>query len=174
MQKIRKAKESDKKAIVDCIINAFQKDFSGFINQVGREKAQSFLEDSLKIENFYLIENEKHFGFLIGWLMYIINFREFEVNYCDSEDVGYIEFVGVKQKFQGQGFASSLLRKVISDTNYKTYLLDVVDTNAAAINCYSRLNFVEIKREKVRFSKSKGFNEKIFMEYKKESEMSDN
>lgn len=37
MQKIRKAKESDKKAIVDCIIDAFQKDFSGFINQVGRE-----------------------------------------------------------------------------------------------------------------------------------------
>ena len=36
MQKIRKAKESDKKAIVDCIINAFQKDFSGFTNQVGR------------------------------------------------------------------------------------------------------------------------------------------
>lgn len=199
MQKIRQAKESDKKAIVDCIINAFQKDFSGFINQVGREKVQGFLEDSLKIENFYLIENEKeiiwvlalsnikgrvmynakkaaqkHFGFLIGWLMYIVNFREFEVNYCDSEDVGYIEFVGLKQKFQGQGFASSLLRKVISDTNYKTYLLDVVDTNAAAINCYSRLNFVEIKREKVRFSKSKGFNEKIFMEYKKESEMSDN
>ena len=59
MQKIRKAKESDKKAIVDCIINAFQKAFSGFINQVGREKVQSFLEDSLKIENFYLIENEK-------------------------------------------------------------------------------------------------------------------
>ena len=131
MQKIRQAKESDKKAIVDCIINAFQKDFSGFINQVGREKVQGFLEDSLEIENFYLIENEKeiiwvlalsnikgrvmcnakkaaqkHFGFLIGWLMYIVNFREFEVNYCDSEDVGYIEFVGLKQKFQGQGFAS--------------------------------------------------------------------
>ena len=49
---------------------------------------------------------QKHFGFLIGWLMYIVNFREFEVNYCDSEDVGYIEFVGVKQNFQGQGFAS--------------------------------------------------------------------
>ena len=59
MQKISQAKESDKRAIVDCIINAFQKDFSGFINQVGREKVQSFLEDSLKIENFYLIENEK-------------------------------------------------------------------------------------------------------------------
>ena len=59
MQKIRQAKESDKRAIVDCITNAFQKDFSGFINQVGREKVQSFLEDSLKIENFYLIENEK-------------------------------------------------------------------------------------------------------------------
>jgi hypothetical protein len=44
-------------------------------------------------------EIQKHFGFLIGWLMYIVNFREFEVNYCDSEDVGYIEFVGVKQKF---------------------------------------------------------------------------
>ena len=37
MEKIRQAKESDKRAIVDCIINAFQKDFSGFINQVGRE-----------------------------------------------------------------------------------------------------------------------------------------
>ena len=44
MEKIRQAKESDKRAIVDCIINAFQKDFSGFINQVGREKVQSFLE----------------------------------------------------------------------------------------------------------------------------------
>jgi hypothetical protein len=51
-------------------------------------------------------EIQKHFGFLIGWLMYIVNFREFEINYCDSEDVGYIEFVGLKQKFQGQGFAS--------------------------------------------------------------------
>ena len=71
MEKIRQANESVKGAIVDCIINAFQKDFSGFINQVGREKVQSFLEDSLKIENFYLIENEKE----IIWVLALSNIK---------------------------------------------------------------------------------------------------
>ncbi|WP_428768380.1 hypothetical protein V1L52_07415 [Treponema sp. HNW] len=43
----------------------------------------------------------------------------------------------------------------------------MTDTNYAAINCYTELGFIEIKREKVMFGKQKGFKEKIFMEYKK-------
>lgn len=195
MGKVRKASETDRKDIVCCILDAFEKDFSEFIKNVGIEKVKKFLEDCLRVNCFYLIENEhgvigvlalsdkneramsqtkikakKHFGFFIGWLLYMANFRDFEINHCDSENTAFIEFVAVKQDFQKKGFASLLIKNVISETSYKTYLLDVMDKNLAAINCYIKLGFAESKREKVRFSKQKGFKEKIFMEYKKDEQ----
>lgn len=195
MKKIRQAQESDRKKIVDCILDAFQKDFSEFINKVGKDKVQNFLEECIRINCFYIIEAEheimgvlalsdikgravhgakktaqKYFGFFVGRILYMANFKDFEINYCKSDTTGFIEFVAVKQKFQGRGIASFLMTKIISSTNYTSYLLDVTDTNTAAINCYTKLGFVEIKREKVMFGKQKGFKEKIFMEYKKEDE----
>lgn len=194
MKVIRRAKEDDKKEIVNCILDAFQRDFSGFINSVGREKVQQFLEESICSDFFYLMEDEqvimgvlalsddrgralkeakkaaqKHFGFLFGWILYLVNFKEFEKVYCDSPDAAFIEFVAVKQEFQGRGIATDLLKRVISESPYKCYILDVVDTNHAAISCYNKLNFSEIKREKVKFGKQKGFQEKIFMEYRKKT-----
>lgn len=63
MEKIRKAGENDKKDVIDCVLDAFQKDFSGFINNVGIEKVRNFLEDILNIDCFYIIESEQE---LIG------------------------------------------------------------------------------------------------------------
>ncbi|MGU7777618.1 GNAT family N-acetyltransferase [Streptococcus suis] len=190
MEKIRKAGENDKKDVIDCILDAFQKDFSGFINNVGIEKVRNFLEDILNIDCFYIIESEqeligamalsdingrvaynikksaqKHFGFLMGWLIYIVNFREFEINHCESNDTGFIEFVAIKQKFQGKGHAPLLIKNVMNEKKCKKYLLDVVDTNLSAIKCYSRMGFSEVKREKTKFVVLKEFNENIFMEY---------
>lgn len=193
MRKVRRAEESDKKEIVSCILDAFKKDFSEFIHRVGKERVQAFLEDSLEAGCFYLMEDQqdllgvmaltdssgravrqskkaaqKNFGFLFGFLMYLANFSEFEINYCDAENMGYIEFVAVKESFQGGGIASAMLKEVISETGYERYLLDVTDRNFAAVNCYRKLGFSEVRREKVRFRKQKGFREKIFMEYRKE------
>ncbi|UTC65366.1 GNAT family N-acetyltransferase [Treponema sp. OMZ 788] len=195
MKKIRQAQESDRNKIVDCILDAFQKDFSEFINKVGKNKVESFLTECIRINCFYLIETEqeiigvlalsdikgraingakkaaqKYFGAFVGRILYMANFKDFEINYCKSETIGFIEFAAVRQKFQGRGIASFLITKVISETSYTNYLLDVVDTNYAAINCYTKLGFIEIKRDKVMFGKQKGFKEKIFMEYKKEDE----
>ncbi|MEL3906077.1 MAG: GNAT family N-acetyltransferase [Treponema sp.] len=192
MEKIRQAQESDRKKIVDCILDAFQKDFAEFINKVGKDKIENFLEECIRINCFYLIEVEqeiigvlalsnikgravhgakkaaqKYFGFFFGLILYMANFKDFEINYCTSENTGFIEFVAVKKKFQGRGIASFLMKKVISETSYTSYFLDVVDTNSAAINCYTKLGFIETKREKVMFAQQKGFKEKIFMEYKK-------
>lgn len=188
---IRQAEKKDKIEIVSCILDAFGKNFAEFISQIGKEKVQRFLEDSIRTDCFYIMEKDgetigvtavsnsesralahakeaahKNFGFLIGTLMYRMNFREFETNYCDSKNVGYIEFVAIKQKFQNQGMASTMLCEIISKKDFESYILDVVDTNLAAIRCYEKIGFIEIRREKVRFSKQKGFQEKIFMEYK--------
>ncbi len=187
MEKIRQAREIDRREVVDCILDAFQKDFTEFINAVGREKVEGFLKDSLKIDCFYVIEAEqkitgvlalsnikgramhkarkvaqKHFGTVFGLILYMAHFREFEINYCNSRHTACVEFVAVRQNCQGKGLASLLIKEVISETNYKNYLLDVKDTNTSAIACYNKLGFVEFKREKVRFVKQKGFKEKIF------------
>lgn len=192
MEKVRRALETDRKEIVDCILDAFDKLFSDFIKSVGRNKVQKFLEETLQVDRFFLIENEQEiigtlaisdikgraicgsekvaqrvFGPMIGWILYRVHFKEFEIDHCGSKNMGYIEFVAIKQKFQGRGLASVLMKRVISETDHEGYLLDVVDTNIPAIRCYSRLGFREIKREKVRFSKQKGFKQKIFMEYRK-------
>lgn len=192
MKEIRQAKEADKKEIVNCILDAFQKDFSGFIKSVGRERVQQFLEECIREDLFYLMQDgseiigvsalsddrgralqgiqnsaRKYFGLLFGWILYLVNFKEFEKMYCDSPDTAFIEFVAVKQEFQGRGIAGALLKEVISKTPYRSYLLDVVNTNDRAIHCYRKLKFTEMRREKVRFSKQKGFTEKIFMEYRK-------
>lgn len=188
---IRQAEKKDKIKIVSCILDAFGKNFAEFISQIGKEKVQRFLEDSIRTDCFYIMERDgetigvtavsdsesralahvkeaarKNFGFIIGGLMYLVNFKEFETNYCDSKNVGYIEFVAIKQKFQNQGMASAMLSEILFKTDFEIYLLDVVDTNLAAIRCYKKIGFSEIRREKVRFSKQKGFQEKIFMEYK--------
>lgn len=51
--------------------------------------------------------------------------------------------------------------------NYNAYVLDVTDINIPAINCYNNLGFKEFKRIKEKHGRQKGFNEKIYMEYKK-------
>ncbi|MDO4794310.1 MAG: GNAT family N-acetyltransferase [Filifactor alocis] len=192
MEKIRRAEEADRREVVECILDAFQKDFAEFINKVGRDKVQNFLEAGLRIHCFYVMELEREiiavlalsnirgramrqtkkaaqnsFGALFGGLLYMANFKDFDINYCTSKHTACIEFVAVRQDFRGRGLASILIKRVISETGYKSYILDVVDTNHAAIKCYSKLNFVETKREKVRFSKQRGFKEKIFMEYRR-------
>ncbi|PID82579.1 MAG: hypothetical protein CSB16_00390 [Clostridiales bacterium] len=196
MEKIRQAEKFDRREVVDCILDAFQKDFSKFISAVGREKVQGFLEDSLRMECFYVIESEQdivgvlalsniqgramhkarkvaqnYFGNLFGLIIYMTHFREFEINYCNSKHTACVEFVAVRQNVQGRGLASLLIKEVISQTSYKNYLLDVVDTNISAIACYRKLGFVEIKRKKVRFGKQKGFKEKIFMEYRRKGKI---
>ena len=46
-------------------------------------------------------------------------------------------------------------------------VLQLTDVNISAINCYNNLGFEEYKRVKEKHGKQKGFNEKIYMKYKK-------
>ncbi|WP_353626048.1 hypothetical protein [Bacillus sp. JCM 19041] len=43
-------------------------------------------------------------------------------------------------------------------------ILEVVDTNESAYRLYRKLGFLELERKKERFSKLKGFKERIYME----------
>ena len=50
-------------------------------------------------------------------------------------------------------------------TNYQDFVLDVTDINNNAIKCYMSIGFEEFKRIPEKYSKQKGFNEKIFIRY---------
>ena len=58
--------------------------------------------------------------------------------------------------------AKKLLRAVIENNpQYTEFILDVASDNPSAIKCYTDFGFVEVKREKVKFTKII----KIFMKY---------
>ena len=93
--------------------------------------------------------------------------EEFESKLDYPVTTGYIEFVSVKKDYRRKGVATTLIKESLKLSSYDDYVLDVTDINISAINCYNNLGFEEYKRVKEKHGKQKGFNEKIYMKYKK-------
>ena len=85
-----------------------------------------------------------------------------------SPETGYIEFVAVDEKKRGQGVATALLAKVVSDTPYSEYLLDVEQGNAPARRCYEKFGFIEIGREVEIKENPRRVRNKVYMGYVRE------
>lgn len=80
----------------------------------------------------------------------------------------YIDIIGVSKKYQRKGIASELLDHVFHNYDYSSFLLSVTDINVNAIECYIKNGFKEIKREKIKYAKQRGFSGYIYLMYTKE------
>ncbi len=110
---------------------------------------------------------KKYFGFFKGVIAKKVLKEEFESKLDYPITTGYIEFVSVKKEYKRKGIATTLIKESLKLSDFNDYVLDVTDINTSAINCYNNLGFKEFKRMKEKHGKQKGFNEKIYMRYKK-------
>ncbi|MNM77034.1 Acetyltransferase (GNAT) family protein [compost metagenome] len=78
----------------------------------------------------------------------------------------YFEAVATAKEARGRGVASLLNNELISRLGYEDYILEVVDTNIAAIRLYEKLGYTEFRRKPQRwFRKQAGFNARIYMRW---------
>lgn len=187
---VRKAKSVERNNIALCISEAFENDFSVLCKDI--VTTAKAISSGIIIDKFYVAElnNEivgvlaisncngravitdsssykKYFGFIKGIIAKIVLKEEFESKLDYPITTGYIEFVSVKKDYRRKGVATALIKESLKLSNYNDYVLDVTNVNISAINCYNNLGFEEYKRIKEKHSKQKGFNEKIYMKYKK-------
>lgn len=107
------------------------------------------------------------FGFVKGTISYAVMKGEFNRPLTYPDDTGYIECVATAVSARGKGVSTALFRHVLENARYRRYVLEVVDTNDTACRLYKKLGFAEIERKKERFSKLKGFHERIYMSFTK-------
>ncbi len=80
-------------------------------------------------------------------------------------DSSYIEFVGTVKIAQGKGVASAITKAILETTPYKRLVLEVVDTNTAAIRLYTKFGFKEFERKAEENPEQTGISYRIYMEY---------
>lgn len=111
----------------------------------------------------------KHLGLIKGTIARFVLKKEFEqLRDHPPVDTGSIGFVGTHSKYQGQGVASQIIRHILENTHYHTYMIEeVADTNLAAMNLYQKLGFQEYKRTPVspKLAKKIGINSFIALKY---------
>ena len=185
---IRQADENDRSAIALCIAEGFKKDFDVLCKNT--QTVATAISTGIQISKFYVAESKnevvgvvaisdcngraaetdiasykKSFGFIKGYIAYLVLKEEFESLLDYPPTTGYIEFAAVRNTHQRKGIATSMLKESMMQSSYEDYVLDVTNVNTAAIRCYSALGFREFKRVKEKHSKQKGFSAKIYREY---------
>jgi ribosomal protein S18 acetylase RimI-like enzyme len=117
-----------------------------------------------KMRAMYIDPNQlkKHLGFFIGPLAYRFMHKEFNTPLTYPDHTGYIECVATMEKARGKGAATSLMKQVL-ELPYQEFILEVADNNQTAYQLYKKMGFAQIKRKREKFSKIKGFKERIYM-----------
>ena len=151
MVHVRRAEETDRNNVALCIAEGFEKDFSVLCKD--SPKVANAIAAGLNIEKFYIADIS---GDIAGTLDY-------------PATTGYIEFVAVRKTYRKQGVATAMLRESMLLTDYQDFVLDVTDVNNNAIQCYTNIGFEEFKRVPEKNGKQKGFNERIYMQYRRDS-----
>jgi ribosomal protein S18 acetylase RimI-like enzyme len=78
---------------------------------------------------------------------------------------GSVEYVATKAKFRGKGVASTLIKHIVREGGYTSYVLDVADTNTNAFRLYEALGFREFMRVPHKYAKQSGINYTVYMKY---------
>ncbi len=116
-------------------------------------------------------ELRKYLGFMKGTIAGIVLKKEFETFFENPQpQTGSIEFVGTAVEFRGKGVASQIIRYILDNTPYRTYLIDeVADTNIPAMSLYKKLGFKEFKSRPLAAAEAKkiGINRFVSFKYEK-------
>lgn len=108
----------------------------------------------------------RELGWLRGTLFYNLVRQELEKPLELADRQCYFEAVATAKEARGQGVASRLNDELVIRLGYEDYILEVVDTNIAAIRLYEKLGYVEFRRKPQRwFRKQAGFNARIYMRW---------
>jgi ribosomal protein S18 acetylase RimI-like enzyme len=108
---------------------------------------------------------KKGLGFVKGALAYYMLNREFNTPLTYSDDTTYIECVATSEAARGKGVCTELFRYVMEKLPYGQFILEVADTNQTAYRLYKSLGFSEFKRKNEKYSKLKGLNQRIYMNW---------
>ena len=73
----------------------------------------------------------------------------------------------MSSEFRKMGAAENLITHIIENTDFPAYILEVADTNTAAVNLYEKIGFTEFHRVEQRYKKQSGFNYYLYMRYTK-------
>lgn len=156
---IRIATEQDREDIADVYTDAFFEDWK----QLSHDKKKIARAFNIPIKDF-----KKEFGFFKGYMVGMALKNDMERVISLDPNTAYIDIIGVSKKYQRKGIASELLDYVFHNYDYSSFLLSVTDINVNAIECYVKNGFKEIKREKIKYAKQRGFSEYIYLMYTKE------
>lgn len=76
-----------------------------------------------------------------------------------------MEFVATAAEHRGKGVASAIIEHIVKVTPFSAYILEVADTNLAAVKLYEKLGFKEFMRTPEPHSKRSGINYLVYMKY---------
>lgn len=188
--RLRKAREEDRYKIALCVARSFEKDFA--LLSKSPEKIARTLAAGLNIEKFFIGEDKdrlvatiavsdlekraaqadkesirREYPWLKSWMTYKILQDEFERSIDLGKDMGFIEFVSTDPDYRGRGIAYSLLDYAINNKAYKSFILDVNNLNTKAISLYKKYGFREVYRKKEKYPLFRGYDQRVYMEFKK-------
>ncbi|MGZ7440650.1 GNAT family N-acetyltransferase [Paenibacillus sp. TH7-28] len=125
-----------------------------FAFSAGRQRAFRLNPDILR----------KELGWLKGSLFCAFVRQELEKPLGLKDRQCYFEAVATAEAARGKGVATRLHDHLLSVLDFDEYILEVVDTNTAAVRLYEKLGYAEFKRKPQRwFRKQVGFNARIYM-----------
>jgi len=110
----------------------------------------------------------RHLGFFRG-LFTSFGFKYFghEPKYPPEakvdEKTASIEFVVTGSRFKKRGVATAILEHLHSLPEYNDYVLEVKDTNLAAVELYKKMGYEEVHRKKFRWAKRADFEYFVYM-----------
>ena len=185
---IRKATELDRNDIAFIYADAFSEDWkqlstdiekmtralrnghilNNYIVAVCDERVVAFIAlvtDEVRAFHIPLKDFQKEFGFFKGYMVGMAMKNDMEKQIPLDKGMAYIDIIGVCKDYQHKGIASSLIDYVFNNYEYSSYLLSVTNINKKAIACYRKKDFKEVRREKVKYPKQRGFSEYLYMVY---------
>lgn len=125
------------------------------------------------VPSIKLVQHEfrRHLGFIKGTIAYRILKNEFEDKpypFKMQAGMGAVEFVATASQYRGRGVATQIIQYIHENTPFKTYVLEVADTNTNAVQLYEKLGYQVFKRVPEPHHKRSGFNFYLYMQYKKQ------
>jgi ribosomal protein S18 acetylase RimI-like enzyme len=96
----------------------------------------------------------KHLGFIKGNILHYAVLINNKFPFAVDDKTGIIEILATHENHRGKGIGTALMKHVFDIHSYNTYILEVVDTNEAAIKMYEKIGFKEITRKKSPFPNS--------------------